>query len=83
LFIKVIRACINLNIFETAYTFDWSAEFLTKTVRLSDGQSGEAREQAWRQGKLYRITGEFHAVATSASEQKVWDMTCVPAKRKF
>lgn len=51
--------------------------------------------QGWGEGKLNRITGEFHAETrgwddkgrTGKDEDKIdlekWDMTCVPAQRKF
>ena len=98
LLFKDIRACTILNVSETAYEFYWTMDRLWRTVE--NGQPiAEGRKQGWGEGKLNRMTGEYHAEArgqdiddngrTGKDEDSdqidwdVWDMTCVPAQRKF
>jgi hypothetical protein len=77
-------ACTTLKVSETGYMFNTTYATVTKTVRLSDGQSIESRTRSWSEGNLNRITGKFHGAFEFASKYLyVYDMTCVPAQRKF
>ena len=100
LLFKDIKTCTILNVSDTAYEFHWAMDRLWRT--LENGQpipENESRVQGWGEGKLNRMTGEYHAETrgrnvddkgrTGKNEDShqidwnVWDMTCAPAQRKF
>jgi hypothetical protein len=97
LLFKDIRVCTILNVSETAYTFNWTMDRLYRRVENGQPIEEPLRVQGWGEGKLNRMTGQFHAETrgwdykgrTGKDEDgrqidlDVWDMTCVPAQRKF
>jgi hypothetical protein len=73
-----MQSCTTLRVSETAYYFfvNYTYKIATKTERTTNSW--------WSEGTLNRITGKFHGAYEFRSKYLyVYDMTCVPAQRKF
>jgi hypothetical protein len=79
-----MRSCLTLQAADTAYSFRVTYESFTPKQSYKGQSVDESRSSSWATGSLNRITGKFHGAFEFESKYLyVYDLTCVPAQRKF